>query len=272
MSIQSQPSNFSRRRASDPVRSLIAAPLRTDSHKLLRTAALGALFGLGAAFAQAQSTTVPAMTIASPQNVLQLSASGQVEVLQDLLTLSLSTSREGADAAGVQAELRKALDAALAQVKTSAQPGQMDVRTGDFSIHPRYNRDGKISGWQGRAELVLEGRDFARITQAAARASTMTIGNVSFGLSREQRARVEGEAQAQAIERFKAKADEIVKAFGFTGYTLREVQVSSDDGGYQPRMYGMAKEARAMSADAPVPVEPGKSIVQATVSGSVQAR
>ena len=95
---------------------------------------------------------------------------------------------------------------------------------------------------------------------------------MSFGLSREQRARVEGEAQALAIERFKARAAEIAKAFGFAGYTLREVSVSSDDSGFQPRMYGMAREARAMAADAPVPVEPGKSIVQATVSGSVQAR
>jgi len=133
------------------------------------------------------------------------------------------------------------------------------VRTGDFSIHPRYNRDGKISGWQGRAELVLEGRDFARIMQAAARAGSLTIGNIAFGLSREQRARVEGEAQALAIERFKAKAAEIAKAFGFAGYTLREVSVSSDDSGFQPRMYGMAKEARAMAADAPVPVEPDDS-------------
>ncbi len=211
------------------------------------------------------------MTFAVPQNVLQLSATGQVEVMQDLLTLSLTTAREGADAANVQAELRKTLDAALAQVKTTAQPGQMDVRTGDFSIHPRYNRDGKISGWQGRAELVLEGRDFPRITQAAARAAGMTIGNVAFGLSREQRARVEGEAQSIAIERFKAKAGEIAKAFGFAGYSLREVAISGDSEAPMPRMYGMAK-AQAMAADAPVPVEPGKTLVQVTVSGTVQAR
>ena len=241
--------------------------------RLSHAAAIGLLLGLSAALAYAQpSTPLAAMTIAPPQNVLQLSATGQSEVQQDWLTLTLSTQAEGADAASVQATLRQALDAALAQVKSTAQPGQMDVRSGDFSVHPRYGRDGKISAWQGRAELLLEGRDFARITQAAARASTMTIGHLSFGLSREQRAKVEGEAQALAIERFKAKAAEIAKAFGFAGYTLREVTVSSDDSGFQPRMYGMAKEARAMLADAPVPVEPGKSIVQATVSGSVQAQ
>ena len=241
--------------------------------RITRTVAMGLLFGLGAALAHAQTTPISAMTIAPPQNVLQLSATGQVEVQQDLLTLSLTTSREGADAAGVQAELRKALYAALAQVKTTAQPGQMDVRTGDFSIHPRYNRDGKISGWQGRAELVLEGRDFARITQAAARASSLTIGNVSFGLSREQRARVEGEAQALAIERFKAKAAEIAKAFGFAGYTLREVSISGEGAGEMaPLMRSKARqEFAAVAAAAPVPVAPGKAMVQITVTGSVQA-
>ncbi len=225
-----------------------------------------------AASAHAQNPISPsAMTLAAPQNVLQLSATGQVEAMQDLLTLSLTTAREGADAAGVQAELRKSLDAALSQVKTTAQPGLMDVRTGDFSVHPRYSRDGKINGWQGRAELILEGKDLPRITQAAARVSGMTIGNVTFGLSREQRAKVESEAQTIAIERFKARAGEIAKAFGFAGYTLREVSVSGDAEAPMPRAYGMAK-AQAMVADAPVPVEPGKSTVQVTVSGTVQAR
>ena len=238
-----------------------------------RVCSLGALGLLLMALAHplhAQSPDVP-MHFAPPQNVLQLSASGEVEVLQDWLSLSLTTSREGSEAAAVQAELRKALDAALAQVRPSAQPGQMDVRSGDFSIHPRYNRDGKISGWQGRAELVLEGRDFPRITQAAARAGSMTIGNLGFGLSREQRAKVEAEAQAIAIERFKTKAAGIAKAFGFASYTLREVSVGGGEGAPQPRMYGMAK-AQAMAADAPVAVEPGRSTVQVTVSGTVQAR
>ncbi|HRN06874.1 MAG TPA: SIMPL domain-containing protein, partial [Ottowia sp.] len=87
-----------------------------------------------------------------------------------------------------------------------------------------------------------------------------------------QRAKVQAEAQAQAIESFKQRAAEIAKAFGFAGYTLREVSVSGEEGGVAPRMYGMAKTASAMSADAPVPVEPGKTVVQVTVSGTVQAR
>jgi predicted secreted protein len=207
-----------------------------------------------------------------PQNVLQLSSSGTVEVPQDLLSLSLSTSREGADAAAVQSQLKSALDAALADARKTAEPGQMDVRTGTFSVYPRYSAPGKMTGWRGTAELVLEGRDFARITQAAARVSTMTIANIGFGLSREQRTRVESDAQRIAIERFKAKAAELAQGFGFSGYTLREVNVSSNDIGPIPRYRMLAAAAPAAAEASPVPVEAGKASVTVTVSGSVQLR
>jgi len=212
-----------------------------------------------------------AQTVPPPQNVLQLSTNGTVEVQQDLLAVQMSTSRDGADAATVQIQLRNALEAALAEAKKTAQPGQLEVRTGQFALYPRQGRDNRISGWTGSAELILEGRDFARITQAAARVQTMTISGVHFGLSREQRAKVEGEAQLQAIEKFKARAAELAKAFGFSGYTLREVSVNANDAGPMPRHRMMAMEASAPAA-APVPVEPGKSTVVVTVSGSVQLR
>ena len=206
-----------------------------------------------------------------PQNVLQLSATGTVEVQQDLLSMHLNATREGPDAAAVQNQLKAALDAALSEAKKTAQPGQMDVRTGNFALYPRYGRDGRIAAWNGTAELVLEGRDFPRITQAAGRITAMTLAGVNFGLSREARARVEGSAQAQAIQQFKARAAELAKGFGFSGYTLREVAVNSNDVGVpRPMMRAaMAPEAK-LAQD--VPVEPGKSSVVVNVSGSVQLR
>lgn len=213
-----------------------------------------------------------AQTLPPAQNVLQLSASGTVETQQDLISLSLNTTRDAADAAAVQSQLQAALDAALAEVKKTAQPGQMDVRTGTFSVYPRYSGPNKIVAWRGTAELVLEGRDFARITQAAARATTMTIGSIGFGLSREQRAKVEVDAQHMAIDRFKQKAAELAREFGFSGYTLKEVNVTSNDMGPMPRFRMLAADSVAAAAPAPVPVEAGKAAVTVTVSGSVQLR
>lgn len=231
-----------------------------------RSLVAAALWCLAAA-APAQVTPLPV-----PQNVLQFTATGAVEVQQDLLRLQLGTSRDGTDPASVQAQLKLALDAALAEARKTAQSGLMDVRTGNFSLQPRYNREGRINGWSGSTELVLEGRDFSRMTQAAAAIQTLTLRGVSFGLSREERSRVEGEAQATAINRFKAKAGELASAFGFGGYTLREVSVQSNDGGMEPQMRMAAVEARAGAAEMPVPVAPGKSTVSVTVSGSVQLR
>lgn len=206
------------------------------------------------------------------QNVAQLSASGSVEVQQDLLSISMNTTRDGVDATAVQSQLKQALDSALALAKPAAAAGQMEVRTGNFSLYPRYSKDGKINGWQGSAELVLEGKDFARITTTAGKIQSLTMGGVSFALSREQRAKVEGEAQNLAVERFRIKAGEIAKSFGFGGYSLREVAINANDQGYVPRPRAMAMQAKSEMAESPVPVEAGKSTVLVTVSGSVQMK
>ena len=51
------------------------------------------------------------------QNIVTLSASATAEVTKDLLTVIFGTTREGPDAAGVQAQLKSALDAALAEAR-----------------------------------------------------------------------------------------------------------------------------------------------------------
>lgn len=225
---------------------------------------LAALLAAGPAAAQ-----VPPV----PENVVQLSANATVEVPQDLLALQLHATREGPEPAQIQTQLKAVLDQALAEARKTAQPGQMEVRTGNFNVGPRYGRDGRISGWQGTAELVLEGTDFARISQAAGRIPGMTLANAGFRLSRERREEAERQAQGDAVQRFRAKAGELAKGFGFSGYTLREVSVQAMDQGMPPRPRMMAMEAKAASmADAPVPVEAGKSAVVVNVSGSVQLR
>lgn len=223
-----------------------------------------ALVMAGSALAQNNNNAVP-------QNVLQLSAQGSVDVQQDLLQMTLVATRDGTDAAVVQSQLKSALDAALQEAKKQAQAGQLDVRTGNFNLSPRYTREGKINGWQGRAELVLEGRDFPRITQTAGRITTLNVEHVGFDLSREQRQRSATEAQKLAIDSFRQKASELARGFGFADYTLREVSVNdSMDNIGRPRM--MAAQAKSFSADAPVPVEAGKTTVVVTVSGAVQLR
>jgi predicted secreted protein len=207
-----------------------------------------------------------------PQNVVQLSANAAVEAQQDILTINMSTTREAVDANIVQTQLKTALDTALVEAKKTAVSGQLDVRTGNFSLYPRYSKDGKINGWQGTTELVLEGRDFGKISAAAGKIQTLTVANVGFSLSREQRAKVETEAQHIAIDRFRVKAADIAKNFGMNSFTLREVSINAGDQGYMPRPRVAAMSMKMSSSDEAVPVEVGKSTVTVTVSGSVQLK
>lgn len=214
---------------------------------------------------------VAAQVLPPPQNVLSLSAQATVEVPQDLLMITLSVTREGTDAGAVQSQLRQVLDMALAEARKAARPGQVDVRTGQFSLGPRYAAKGGISGWQGTAELVLEGRDMPAISQLTGRIPGMTVARVGYGLSREAREKVEAEVAAQAIQRFKARADDYSRQFGFAGYGLREINVGQADAMPPPQqpMFRRAV-AQAASVDESLPVEAGKASVTVTVNGSIQ--
>lgn len=207
---------------------------------------------------------------APPQDVLNLQASASVEVPRDWLVLTFSTQREGVDAATVQAELRRALDAALAEARRAAQPGQIEVATGQFALWPRVGPRGVTTGWQGRTELVVQGRDLDGIGRLAGRITTMSVAGVTQQLSREAQQRVEAEVVARAVERFRAQAGEIARLFGHAGYTLREVTVSV--GGDTPRPPPMLRADAMIAAAEALPVEPGRGTVTATVSGSVQMR
>ena len=228
-----------------------------------------------ASTAQAQANPVTVWQSA-PQNVVNLSAEASREVAQDLIAITLSATRDGGDAATVQAQLRQTLDAALAEARKAVRPGQLELRTGAFNLVPRYaNKPGVapvISGWEGRAELVIEGRDTAAISALAGRLTGLTVARVGFGLSREARDTVETEVAAQAIGRFKARAEAHAQQFGFASYSLREVSVNGGESGGTPPMpmYRAMAVSASAKADQVQPVEPGKTTVTVSVSGSIQ--
>jgi predicted secreted protein len=215
------------------------------------------------AVAQAQSPTPPTQRVS-------LSASASVQVPQDLLTMSMSVLREGTDAHVLQTQVNAALEAALQIARRDAKPGQMEVRTGQFGMSPRYGRDSKLIGWQGSAELVLEGRDFSRITETAGKLQTLTVASINFGLTHEQFQAAQSKAQAQAIAQFRSNATEVAKGFGFADYTLVEVRIGAETPA--PMMRQRMLAASSLAAEAPIAAEGGTSNVTVTVSGSVQLK
>ena len=232
-----------------------------------RWGALGffAAFFLWSMAAVAQNNAGSAL----PHAVVNMQASATVDVAKDVLSIAMTTTRDGADAAAVQAGLKQALDAALLEAKKVAKPGQLDVQTGNFSLSPRYSKDGKISGWLGSAELLIEGRDMAAIGQLAGRITSLTVARVNTSISRELREKTEAELTAQAITRFRAKATEVTKQFGYASHVVREVAVGANEPVFLAQD-AVRMRSMAVSSDAPLPVEAGKATVTVNVSGSVQ--
>ena len=206
-----------------------------------------------------------------PQGVVSLASSASLDVTKDVLSVTFNTTREGADAAAVQSQLKQALDAALTEAKRVARPGQLEVQTGNFSLAPRYTNKGVMNGWQGSAELIVEGRDMPAIGQLSGRITTLTINRVGYDLSRELREKSEGEVAARAIGRYRAKAADYARQFGYTGYTIREVSVGTNESPpFRPAM--MQARSLAVGSEEALPVEPGKGTVTVSVSGTVQLK
>lgn len=225
-----------------------------------RAAAL-ALFALATASSHAQAVEP------LRRDLLSFSVSASTEVTQDVLSLGFSTTREGTDPNTVQAALKGALDAALAEARKIAKPGQVEVRTGNFSLYPRYSPKGGINGWQGQAELTVEGKDTVAIAALSGRITTMTIAHSGFLLSREARSKAESQVVGEAIQRFRSQAGDYARQFGYAGYSIGEVSVNTSDAA--PAMRLMEMKAAAPAMGSPLPVESGRATVSVSVSGSV---
>lgn len=215
---------------------------------------------------------VQAQVAPQPAGVLSLSAQASTDVPQDVVDITLFYEQEAKDPGSLTAERNRRADAALARARGVSG---VTARTGDFSVYPSNDRDGKIAAWRGRTEIVLESRDFTAASKLAGDlASTLQVGNVEFSLSPEAQRAAEQKLTSEAIQSFRNRAAEAAKAFGYSGYAIREVNVG---GGRSvqpyPRMMAMdAAPMMAKAAAAPIAVEGGKSTVTVNVNGSVQMK
>ncbi|MGO4303019.1 SIMPL domain-containing protein [Cupriavidus sp. RAF12] len=223
---------------------------------------------LAASLLSTTAAIASAQTVPPPSGVLSLSAQAATEVPTDVVHLTLAAEQEGAEPSAISSALSARTQAVLAQAKRTAG---VEAQSGGFTIHPNTDRNGRISTWRGRSEIVLQSKDFAAVSKLAGElANQMQVQNVAFSLSREARQAAETKLADQAVAAFRDKAQATTKLFGYGSYSIREVSVNESGGMVppMPRMYA----AKAMSADAgaPIPVEGGKTQVTVSVNGSVQ--
>ena len=81
-------------------------------------------------------------------------------------------------------------------VKRARDTKGVEVRTGNYNVWPNTGSKGKIAGWRGQGEVILESKDFEAAAALASKLSDKTaISSISFSLSRAAREAEERAAQ-----------------------------------------------------------------------------
>lgn len=224
------------------------------------------LLGTTALAASAQGGPIPPEGWQPPSGVLSLSADATAEVPTDIVRVTLAAEQEGAEPAAISAALSAKAQQVIAQAR---RVSGIEAESGGYTIFPSTDRNGRISTWRGRAEVILQSRDFAAASRLAGQlANQMQVQNIGFSLSREAREAAERKLTDQAVAAFRDKAQTTTRLFGYGSYTIRHVQVG-EAGAVTPMPRAYASKAMVAEA-APVPIEGGKAQVTVTVNGSVQ--
>jgi predicted secreted protein len=200
-------------------------------------------------------------------NQVDLQAEVAREIQNDLMLASMHAEANDPSAARVAAELNRVTAAAL---RTADEFKSVKARSGFHQTFPVYDRNNRLTGWRGRAEIRLESKDFAAMASLIGRLqSSMQLGGVSFNVSPELRRQTENELITEAVTAFRGRADIATRAIGGKSYRIRRIGIST--GGFPgPRPMIAQARAAAPAEVAPPTFEGGTSTVQVSANGTVQ--
>lgn len=212
-----------------------------------------------------------AQTASEPFNLVRLDAVVSAPITPDTAVLTMAAEKSGADASAITQQINQLMGDAVRDAKAVSG---VEAITGNFSTNQQYDNKGNVIGWTVRSDLILKSKDFGSLGKLSGNLSqSLKIVSSGFEVSRELRSREEAVLLQRGLEAFQAKAKTAAQTLGFSGYTLREINIQQArlDGGNQPRpMMMMARGAMADAA--PVQIEAGRTAINLTVSGSIQLK
>lgn len=191
------------------------------------------------------------------------------EIDNDEVRASLYKKAQATDAKTLATTLNTSINKALAIAKRYPT---VTVSTGQQSTYPRYDKNDKIIGWTGQANIDLKSTDFTATSQLIADLQeTLVMNNLNFGVSEIKKDALEQKLMTEASRAFQQQAKNLTRAWDARGY--RVVNVNLNTGNNYPRPMYSSMEMRATSADASVPsqnFESGNSTISVTANGTIE--
>ncbi|WP_019936857.1 SIMPL domain-containing protein [Bordetella sp. FB-8] len=239
--------------------------MRFPSTRIITHCAAQAVLCLLAFNVHAATHESPPALASGTRMTLQATASAEVPL--DTVRITLAAETEAQSQAAASQQLAVLLATATKQAQDAAG---ITSHTGNYGIWPSRDHAGKINGWHGRGEIVLQSRDFAAASALATRMnSDVAISNIVFVLSRQARQAQEHKLVRQVAQAFRARALEAAKAFGFSGYRIAQLDMSGA-GAVPPAPHPVPMMRMAAKADeVDAPLQGGNVVVSVSVSGTI---
>ena len=198
---------------------------------------------------------------------VDLNATAEQEVQNDLLIGTLYTEHEGKRQAEVADRINTAMAWALAQAKAVAG---VKAQTTQYSTHPIYTSNSTaITGWRGRQAVRLEATDSKALGDLIATLQEkLAVESIGFAVSKQARNAAEAALTNQALALFQARAQQVASALGHKSYRVIHINLGTSGEMPQPMVYG--NQMMAAKAVAPAQIEAGVQTMTVTASGTIQ--
>lgn len=206
-------------------------------------------------------------------NVVSFSESASTIIANDLMSVTLIISEEGADRQAVNNAVTRRLNAVNARI---AAHRQFKSELTNRYTQPNYNKN-KIVSWRDQATIQLESKDFPALNKLIADSQKeATLDNLSFSISPEKRSETINELSKKALQNFQTRAKVISQTLGFSNYKIVNIHLNSDFRTYgAPPVMPMAAKAAAIRTTEDYTPEmttdsTGSQEISQTVNGSIQ--
>ena len=196
---------------------------------------------------------------------IQLTASAQQKVKNDIIIATLYAEEEGKHAAQLADVINKKIRWALESVE---QHKDIKVQTSTYTTNPVYHKS-RIQRWRVRQSIQLESKNMTKMSELLGTLQArLALQNIQFAVSSELGSRIDDALITEALSGFERRAGIVVKQFKRDGYRTVNMNIATSGGARPYPLY--ARTAVLEQSVAAPAVEAGEQTMQVTVSGTIE--
>lgn len=218
----------------------------------------------------AAQVPLPMQTVVPEGTILDVSATGKVEVAPDVATVRAGVVTQAPKAAAALAENSRRMAAVVRAIR-GAGVAERDVQTASVTLQPQYryaeNQPPVVTGYQASNTVAVRFRDIAKsggVLDALVAAGANQIDGPSMSLAATDAAL--DAARQDAVRRARARAELYARAAGLRVDHVVAIDEAGENDGSTPRPPVFAR-VQAMAADSSrTEMLAGETEVSATIN------